>query len=487
MCLKKLLLCNVLIAIPILSLLAKETERANVSIHPDLFFKNDRFSYYEDKVYLNFDLALPPHVHDFSFVLLSCETTRDNSFFLMLDGHAASPAMSLFLGKNMQIYKTQACADTLSLQNKLLPVSLILDMKKDRVLFSLTPGDTIFYHQVGLSVDDRYKFKLHLPVANNTKTSYHGDESLIRNLSVTSTAESGKSRSVYWYILIVLADIAVFILMYLRHLKKQKLRNEGIDIPLIPSQAVNRPNLPQQSAIYLFGGMRIYNKEGEDISKRFSPILKELLSLLIVHSDKKGISAEKMKSYLWQDKTIASARNNRAVNLGKLRNLLAEVGDFDIKSDDGYWRIDSDDVFIDYLTCRSVLKNPGITSRSEIELLCALMREGNMLPEQEYEWLDSLRGSISDNLFDKFLGFADSLDEKESAEISISIADVMFKFESINEQALSIKCRAYYKSGRHSAAKIFYDKFCEEYRQVYGEDFHSSFPEVLKSNLQTVF
>ncbi|MGL4292798.1 MAG: AfsR/SARP family transcriptional regulator [Bacteroidales bacterium] len=487
MLLKKLPFCFFLTWIPLSTLFAREVKRENVTILPEVFFKDDRFSYYEDKVYLDFILGLPTGTTGMTPVLLSGQTTQDKAFFLMLDADMASGELCLFLGKEMQMQKAVLYADSTMLSKRALPVSLVLDMKKDRMLCSFTPGDTVVFQPVGLSVTDRYKFKFHLPVSKQAQSAYPRDEMRAEQLRIAAYPETEKNSSFYWYVLIVLVDVAVFILMYCRHRKKRKLKTEGFDVPLVPAPAVSRPNLPHQGAIYLFGGMRIYNKQGEDISKRFSPILKELLSLLIVHSDKKGISAEKMKSYLWQDKTVASARNNRAVNLGKLRNLLSEVGNFEIKGDDGYWRIDSDDVFIDYLTCRAVMKKPGVASRSEIELLCALTREGNLLPEQEYEWLDALRGTVSDDLFDKFIAFADSLDEKESAETTISIADVMFNFESINEQALALKCRAYYKTGRHSAAKIFYDKFCEEYRVVYGEEFRTSFPEVLKSNIQTVF
>lgn len=401
----------------------------------------------------------------------------------MLDGSIPGNSLSLFLGNNMIMRKTVVDADSVFLQNRAIPVYVEMDMRKNLLRCSVVPGDTCVFHQVGLSPDEGYQFAMYMSPLGDKQGPLPERGVAYSRLAIIADYSQGNVASIYWFILVIAIDILIFAFMYYRRRKKKRCGVLATEEPAIKNSAIQfcRPVLPYQGAIYLFGGMRIYNKEGEDISKRFSPILKELLALLIVHSDKKGISGDKMKSYLWQDKTLASARNNRAVNLGKLRNLLAQVGNFEIKSDDGYWRIDTNDAFIDYLTYRSILKKPGILTKEEVEMLCVIAHEGNILPEQQYEWLDSLKGTISDDIFDKFLGFAETLDEEHTADLYIGIADVMFKFESINEQALALKCRAYSRSGRHSAAKIFYDKFCDEYRAVYDEELPISFPEILKS------
>ncbi|MGL5788171.1 MAG: hypothetical protein ACRCX4_15365 [Bacteroidales bacterium] len=464
--------------------LAGETGKTKMSIRTDEFLSADKFTYFEDKLFVTYDIRFAKTVNSFSSVLLQSESSKHNSFFLMMDGNVSERKLSLFLGRNMIIRKEIAEIDSSLLQSRSVPVYIEMDMRKDLLRCSLTPGDTSVFSNVGLSVDDGYQFSMVMNPLNIKQGAYPEKGIAYRDLKIVADYNDTKGTSVYWFILIVAIDIVIFAFMYYRRRNKKRRGQEEPEETLSKDSSMTlcRPVLPHKSAIYLFGGMRIYNRDGEDISKRFSPILKELLALLIVHSDKKGISGDKMKSYLWQDKTIASARNNRAVNLGKLRNLLAEVGDFEIKSDDGYWRIDTSDIFIDYLTYRSILKNPGILSKEEVEMLCVIASEGNILPEQQYEWLDTLKGTISDDIFDKFLGFAETLDEDHAADLYIGIADVMFKFESINEQALALKCRAYSRSGRHSAAKIFYDKFCDEYRAVYDEEFPISFAEILKSS-----
>ncbi|MGL4780923.1 MAG: AfsR/SARP family transcriptional regulator [Bacteroidales bacterium] len=464
-------------------LLGNESIRTLVQINPDIFLSEDKFSYYDDKLTIRFDLVRTKLTPSFSVVLLTSETSRKENICLILDTEPQDTELDVFYGKNMLLRKEVIKVDSTFFQTKQIPLFIEFDVRKDVLRLSVNTNDTIEFNEAGLSVDDGYKFAIHLDTIPSKAKAYPALRPAIMNFKVEAYQDSRKGNSIFWYVFIIILDIFVFAYMYYRHRKRKREGQTNLNEVSLSSPAfLNKPLLPTKSAIFLFGGMRVYNRDGEDISKKFSPILKELLSLLIVHSDKKGISAEKMKSYLWADKTIASARNNRAVNLGKLRNLLSEVGNFEIKSDDGYWRIDTNDTFIDYLQYRTILKTPGLLSRSDIELLCSITSEGNILPEQDYEWLDELKGAISDDIFDKFLAYAETMNESSATDLYIGIADVMFKFESINEQALSLKCRAYSRSGRHSAAKIFYDKFCEEYKHVYGEDFPVSFSEIQKSN-----
>lgn len=469
------------LCITTIDLIANESIRKSVEIKPELFLSEDKFSYYDDKVTIRFNLVKGKENPNFSFFLLTGTSSRKESLCLILDGEEKMGELHLFYGKNMQLRKERIQVDSSFFQKERHPIFIQLDTRKDLLRLSVIEHDTVEMVQAGVSPDVGYKFAIHLDTVPLRSHIYSLQPPTMEGFQVEALQDSRKASPIIWYVIIIILDILVFVFMYYRHWKRKRKNGEEVtEISLSSSIYLNKPLLPTKSAIYLFGGMHIYNKEGEDIAKKFSPILKELLSLLIVHSDKKGISAEKMKFYLWADKTIASARNNRAVNLGKLRNLLAEVGDFEIKSDDGYWSIHSSNSFIDYLQYRNTLKTPGLLSRSEIELLCSITSEGNILPEQQYEWLDELKGTISDEVYDKFLAYAETMNESSATDLYIGIADVLFKFETINEQALSLKCRAYARSGRHSAAKIFYDKFCDEYKLVYGETFSIPFADILK-------
>ncbi len=68
----------------------------------------------------------------------------------------------------------------------------------------------------------------------------------------------------------------------------------------------------EAAAIYLFGPFEVFDKEGNDITKLFTPLLRELFLLILTYTvkDGKGIASEKLYETLWGDKPLKDARNN---------------------------------------------------------------------------------------------------------------------------------------------------------------------------------
>ena len=106
------------------------------------------------------------------------------------------------------------------------------------------------------------------------------------------------------------------------------------------------------SSIFLFGQFQIIDKEGNDITRLFTPLLKELLLIIVIHSIRngRGISSEGMNEILWHDKSEKDAKNNRSVNLAKLKILLEKVGNCMISKEAGFWQfqIADPDMYVDY-------------------------------------------------------------------------------------------------------------------------------------------
>ena len=78
-----------------------------------------------------------------------------------------------------------------------------------------------------------------------------------------------------------------------------------------------QPDIHKKSSILFLDGFQVWDKNGADITKSFTPILKQLLILIILYSvnNKKGISNVTLRELLWFDKTDESAQNNRRVNI----------------------------------------------------------------------------------------------------------------------------------------------------------------------------
>jgi two-component SAPR family response regulator len=255
-----------------------------------------------------------------------------------------------------------------------------------------------------------------------------------------------------------------------------------------PGRTVETPGLAgelpnKRAAIFLFGDMQVFDKEGGDLTKQFSPLLKELFLLILLNSlkNERGISSEKLSDVLWFDKSEKSARNNRSVNIAKLKGILDKTGGCNLSKETGYWKIDIQPewVRVDYLDYLAIIQNRAALDKSGVKALAAITRRGSLLNNVEYPWLDPFKSDVSNHVIDTYLHFAQSGAGSSDPEFMIGLADDIFYFDSVNEEAMVIKCRALVQLGKHSLAKSAYTSFIKEYRQIYGEDFGRDFQSVL--------
>jgi two-component SAPR family response regulator len=236
------------------------------------------------------------------------------------------------------------------------------------------------------------------------------------------------------------------------------------------------------AAIFLFGDLQVFDTEGCDLTKHFSPLLKQLFLLIFLYSlkNKRGISSEKLNEILWFDKDEKSARNNRSVNIAKLKALLDKTGGCNLGKETGYWKIDVDPaaVRVDYLDYLSIVENRERADKKAIEGLAAITQRGSLLHDVEYPWLDPFKSDVSNHVIDTYLHFAGQ--DASDAEFMIHLADYIFYFDPVNEDAMTIKCRALVQLGKHSLARNTYTSFVKDYKQIYGEDFQQDFQSVLQ-------
>lgn len=242
------------------------------------------------------------------------------------------------------------------------------------------------------------------------------------------------------------------------------------------------PDVHPRSAIYLFGDLQVFDTEGGDLTKQFSPLLKQLFLLIFLNSlkNKRGISSEKLNETLWFDKDEKSARNNRSVNIAKLKALLDKTGGCNLSKETGYWKIDVDPsaVRVDYVDYLSITDNRERVTKKAVEALAAITQRGSLLHDVEYPWLDPFKSDVSNHVIDTYLHFARQ--DSSDPEFMIMLADYIFYFDSVNEDAMTTKCRALVQLGKHSLARNTYVSFVKDYRQIYGEDFQQDFQSVVQ-------
>ncbi len=241
---------------------------------------------------------------------------------------------------------------------------------------------------------------------------------------------------------------------------------------------------PAKQSILLLGGFQVLDKNSNVITGEFTPILKQLFLLILLYTlkDGKGISSVKLREILWFDKTNDSAKNNRGVSLSKLRMIFEKIGDISINSRSSYWTVHfGADIYCDYhesLTLMDrIASSPDI---NDIKKLVPLVSAGDLLPNLQAEWLDHYKSNFANKLIDLLLDILSNADKLQiSQSLMLDIADAIFAHDSLNEDALHIKCKLLVEMGKNGLAQKTYTSFIKEYQSLFGAEFKTSFEQII--------
>ena len=245
------------------------------------------------------------------------------------------------------------------------------------------------------------------------------------------------------------------------------------------------PDKPKEPAnsIFFFGGFQVINKHGDDITKKFTPLLKELFLLIFLHSIKdKGISVPGLTEILWFSMDAKTAKNNRAVNIAKLKNLLSELESCTLSRKTSYWQMVFNDslVYNDYWSCmKSINRKESLSKEDLLQFLC-IIRKGPLLGNASYEWLDEFKLDCSNMIIDHLMNHVDQEEIESDPELMVKLADSILIFDMMHEEAVSIKCKALTTLGKHSLAKEIFAKFTKDYFTLYDEPFERSFTDMIR-------
>jgi DNA-binding SARP family transcriptional activator len=257
-----------------------------------------------------------------------------------------------------------------------------------------------------------------------------------------------------------------------------------VDVADQPGPARDKP-APAGSTLFLFGEMQIFDQEGIDITRQFTPLIRELFLLILLYSVRKGtgVSSDKLTQILWSDKSTHSARNNRSVNIAKLKTLVDRLGFAQLSKDTGYWKIELDPggMRFDYLEYLSIVRDKKKLSKQRINELANITQRGTFLSNIEYEWLDNFKSEVSNDIIDTYSHFAHSMPIAEDPDFLLKLVNYIFYFDPANEDAITLKCKTLAHVGKHSLAKAAFDGFIQKYKLIYGEEFGKNFQEVLES------
>jgi len=185
---------------------------------------------------------------------------------------------------------------------------------------------------------------------------------------------------------------------------------------------------------------------------------------------------------LWYDKIGESARNNRNVNISKLRSILEEIGGVELINENSYWQIHLEaPVFCDYTEIINLLRRSklNLLTEHEIQELIALLTFGEFLPLVHTEWMDGFKSQFANEVIDGLSSLMNETALKDNFSLQYHLAECILVYDPLNDEAFAMKCSVLYHLGKKGMAKNLYDSFCREYKKVLGIEYATSFNDII--------
>ena len=312
-------------------------------------------------------------------------------------------------------------------------------------------------------------------------------------IEIPSDNQDTGSRRFVFLIALLAAGIGIVIIFVARARRlKSKAITAGNSLHLREHDLVTVSGVPFfqnhvekdiHSSIFLFGQFQVFDKEGHDITGFFTPLLKELFLIICINTIRqgRGISSEMLNEKLWHDKSEKDAKNNRSVNIAKLKVILERIGNCVINKESGFWQFQvmDDNINVDFRKFTAIIQHVHNSGNDYIHPLIDIIRRGAFLYQTEYDWLDNIKSEISNSAIDLCLSYIKSHGISNEPEFIIEITNCVFYFDHLNEDALIYQCKALIILKRFTLASNIYLKFAKEYKEIYGAEFTKSFHEAI--------
>ncbi len=278
----------------------------------------------------------------------------------------------------------------------------------------------------------------------------------------------------YYYLLLLIPALAIFI-----YGKQKQRKKSGTGI--IKS---NKKQHENKNALFLFGEFQLFNSEGEELSTNFTPKIKELFLLLIIYSvkNKKGIKTDKLTAILWPGFEAQKAANNRSVSFNKLRKIIDSVRGLELIYQNGIWKVVfNEPLFCDYLEAFAILNKNDNPSKKDMESFFHYVKKGVFLAELQWEWLDEIRGIVTNNVIDTLLTYSKLLDEKNDCKTLMACAERILAIDDLNETATQIVIKQLVDNNNLNMAKYRYSQFVNNYQDTYLQTYALKFDQFLSA------
>jgi two-component SAPR family response regulator len=280
-------------------------------------------------------------------------------------------------------------------------------------------------------------------------------------------------RTLIW--IIALFVLLASTLLTLRHLYERRNRTT---LSRLPNEEDYYKKRRKQSAIYTFGQFTVYDKNGNDMTHRFSTKLKVLFALILLNTKPdSGLSTEKLTQIMWPDKNINEAKGARSVIVARLRNILEDIGGITLVHQNHSWFYTYDNDFhCDYLEYSQLMARIEQSDRKTYPLLMeqlhVVVRTGAFLSSVHDAGIDPYKSQEEEKLERLLKEYIHYLYMGKHYPQIIPIATTFFAVEPLNEEILNICLKAYDKAGKKEEAATFLKNYKRTYNLMTGEEYN---------------
>ncbi|WP_141402358.1 LamG-like jellyroll fold domain-containing protein [Sediminicola luteus] len=288
-----------------------------------------------------------------------------------------------------------------------------------------------------------------------------------------------------WWLLLSLLPIALFYFLWKRN-------RTDIVAKAIPDFTLTQIHLEDspKNHIRLFGRFSLFDRDGNDIASRFSPMLKQIFLVVLLHSESsgKGISTKKLTEIIWPGLSPAKAKNTRGTNIQNLRQLLIDCDQIELVFKNKLWVMEIGapsqcDLAEVRRLFQAFAKAPKLLqNRDLVERVTVYLAHGVFLSNETLFWLENQKEHIGNWVIENGLKLAQSLRLETQGETLYKIAEIIYQYDDLNEEALRLKLQVLHSQGKHSMALKVYQSYCSLYKSLYGTDYQTPMEHLSHKN-----
>ena len=263
--------------------------------------------------------------------------------------------------------------------------------------------------------------------------------------------------------------------------RKPKLVKSPSDEPFLAAEIGD-----DREQVCCFGGLKVIGADRKDVSKKFSPKIKQLFVLILLNSigGRKGIGSKELSDCLWPGMSPQNAKNIRGTNIQNLKALLAPCAGIKLVFQDKLWLLEiADHCFIDYAFVEARLNESDTTDvemlANRLPELLPILKKGTLFQNMNESWIDQYVDRMSNRIIEYGLNLFRLLSAEKHEALLLEVAEVISINDPLNEPALRKKIIILTRQGKLSLAHSVFDNFAKLYFELYQEKYPGDFKSLV--------